>query len=48
MQILVNQKPRMFASSCGAKHEKTKRLCGCGPRKSSRTFHTVYNVQPSR
>jgi len=50
--LLVNQKPRVYAASCGGKHSKTRRVCACGFRKggptSSRTFHTVYNVQPSR
>jgi len=50
--VLVNLMPRVYAASCGGKHSLTRRLCGCGRRKSglksSSTFHTVYNVQPSR
>ncbi|KAJ1495272.1 hypothetical protein T484DRAFT_1763381 [Baffinella frigidus] len=42
---LVNKEPRTYSSSCGGKHEKTVRLCGCGYKKggstSSRTFHTA-------
>ncbi|EKX36882.1 hypothetical protein GUITHDRAFT_116905 [Guillardia theta CCMP2712] len=52
LTVLVNKKPRTYSSSCGGKHEKTKRLCGCGFSKggstTSRTFHTVYNVQASK
>ena len=47
----MNQKPRVYAASCGGKHFLTRRVCGCGLRKGSssvKTFHTVYNVQPSR
>ncbi len=52
LQVLVNHMPRVYAASCGGKHSLTRRLCGCGQRKgglkSASTFHTVYNVQPSR
>lgn len=50
--VLVNQQPRTWTASCGHRHAKTQRLCGCGFSKdgssTSRTFHTVYNVQASK
>ena len=50
--VLVNREPKTYAASCGGRHSKTMRLCGCGFRKggstSSRTFHTVYNVEASQ
>ena len=50
--VLVNKQPKTYAASCGGRHEKTQRLCGCGfskgGRTSSPTFHTIYNVEPSQ
>ncbi len=28
--VLVNKEAKTYAASCGGRHEKTKRLCGCG------------------
>ena len=30
--VLVNKEPKTYAASCGGRHSKTKRLCGCGFR----------------
>ena len=50
--VLVNKEPKTYAASCGGRHAKTRRLCGCGVRKGTAIketkFHTVYNVEPTQ